>query len=181
MRFNLRNRAKALGKLKKLGVIRFRANPSEMLFITALVLILFIAFTIRLLPLKWEIQLGSLHLSEFDPYHQYRYAKMILENGLNFNPEVWVHKQSWYPSGFDVTTTYPGLPLTTAILYTIFTALVPNISLMSFCAILPAVLGMLSCLVLYFIGKEIGGKPVGLLASMILALSPSFIQRTQVG
>jgi len=52
---------------------------------------------------------------------------------------------------------------------------------MNFCAIFPAIMGMLASLVIYFLGKDIGGKPVGLLAALFLALSPSYIQRTQVG
>ncbi len=40
---------------------------------------------------------------------------------------------------------------------------------------------MLACLIIYFLGKDIGGKPAGLFAALFLALSPSFIQRSSVG
>src|SRR3989304_6659965 len=52
---------------------------------------------------------------------------------------------------------------------------------MTFASILPAIFGTISCIVIYFIGKDIGGKPSGLLAALFLALSPSFIQRTALG
>jgi dolichyl-diphosphooligosaccharide--protein glycosyltransferase len=42
-------------------------------------------------------------------------------------------------------------------------------------------MGTIACLIIYFLGKDFGGKTVGLFSSLFLALSPSFIQRTSVG
>jgi dolichyl-diphosphooligosaccharide--protein glycosyltransferase len=52
---------------------------------------------------------------------------------------------------------------------------------MDFCAIFPAIMGALACLIIYFVGKDMGGKTVGMFAALFLALSPSFIQRTSLG
>jgi dolichyl-diphosphooligosaccharide--protein glycosyltransferase len=71
--------------------------------------------------------------------------------------------------------------MTTAILYDIISFLGINIDLMTFAAFIPAIMGALCCLVIYFIGKDFGGKPTGLLAALFLALSPSFLQRTALG
>lgn len=71
--------------------------------------------------------------------------------------------------------------MTGAFFYVIISALGINIALMDFCTIVPPIMGMIACLVIYFLGKDIGGKPVGLFAALFLALNPSYIQRTTVG
>jgi dolichyl-diphosphooligosaccharide--protein glycosyltransferase len=76
---------------------------------------------------------------------------------------------------------YPALPMTAAILYNIISVFGANVDLMMFCSILPAVMGTLSCLIIYFIGKDMGGRSVGLFAALFLALAPSFLQRSALG
>jgi dolichyl-diphosphooligosaccharide--protein glycosyltransferase len=170
--------------LKSLGKLRIKISHGSILTFSALLLILFVAFTIRIFPIKWEIQAGSIHLSEFDPYFQYRFTEYVIKNGFiswAWPPPGWHDTQRWYPGGIRATTGYPGLPFTAAIFYEIISVLGVNIQLMDFCALFPAIMGMLACLVLYFLGKDIGGKPIGLLAALFLALSPSYIQRTSLG
>ncbi len=169
--------------IRSLGKLRIRVNHGTILTFSALILILFVAFTIRMLPLRWEIETGTLHLSEFDPHYQYSLTKYMVENGLisPYWPELWVNYQHWHPEGLNMGTSLWSLPMTAAFFYTIITALGINIDLMSFCAIVPAVMGTLAVLVLYFLGKDIGGKTVGMFASLFLALSPAFIQRTALG
>ncbi len=171
--------------LKSLGKLRIKISHGSILTFSALLLILFIAFIIRIFPIKWEIQAGSMHLSEFDPYFQYRFTEYVIKNGFISwalpPPGGWNDTQRWYPGGIRATTGYPGLPFTAAIFYEIISVLGVNIQLMDFCALFPAIMGMLACLVIYFLGKDIGGKPIGLLAALFLALSPSYIQRTSLG
>jgi len=179
---NFLSKERVVNGIKSLGKVRIKTNHSSILTLSALVLILFIAFTIRLFPMRWEIQTGSMHLSEFDPYFQYRFTEYILQNG--FVSWAWAppDTQRWYPDGISfAATAYPGLPLTAAFFYGIISTLGINIELMDFCAIFPPIMGMLACLVIYFLGKDIGGKPVGLFAAFFLALNPSFIQRTSLG
>jgi dolichyl-diphosphooligosaccharide--protein glycosyltransferase len=170
--------------LKSLGKLRIKISHGSVMTFSALLLILFIAFIIRLFPIKWEIQAGSIHLSEFDPYFQYRFTEYVVKNGFIswvWPPPGWIDMQRWYPGGIRATTGYPGLPFTAAFLYQIISALGVNIELMDFCALFPAIMGMLACLAIYFLGKDIGGKPIGLFAALFLALSPSYIQRTSFG
>jgi len=75
----------------------------------------------------------------------------------------------------------PALPMTTAALYLVISWLGVNVDLMTFAALFPAIIGALSCLIIYFIGKDMGGKTVGLFAALFLALAPSFLQRTALG
>jgi dolichyl-diphosphooligosaccharide--protein glycosyltransferase len=75
----------------------------------------------------------------------------------------------------------PALPMTAAILYSIISFLGVNVDLMAFCSFLPVIIGTLCCLVVYFIGKDMGGKAIGLFAALFLALAPSFLARTALG
>ena len=174
----------ALKKMKKLSALRFTTSYETALTASIIILIFFIAFTIRMLPLKWEIQTGSLHLSEFDPYFQYRFTEYIVKHGyLSWVwPEPWIDTQRWYPQGINIAKAgYPGLPFTAAFLYQVITFLGVPISLMDFCAIFPAIFGALACVAIFFLGKDAGGTPVGLFSALFLALSPSYITRTSLG
>jgi len=169
--------------LKGFGKLRFQMNHATILSVSALLLILFIAFSIRLLPIRWEIPSGTVHLNEFDPYYQFILTNRMVQDGLlsPYTPTPWINTQQWYPDGLDMANSLPALPMTTAILYNIISFIGVNIDLMTFAAFMPAIMGALCCLVIYFIGKDFGGKPVGLLAALFLALSPSFLQRTALG
>jgi len=169
--------------LKSFGRLRLQINHTSIIVLSALLLILFVAFTIRILPLRWEIPQGTVHLSEFDPYYQYSLTNYMVQNGLlsPYWPTSWINYQQWYPQGLDMSTSLPGLPMTTAVLYDIISFLGINLDLMTFAAFIPPLMATLSCLVMYFIGKDFGGKSIGLFAALFLALAPSFLQRTSLG
>ncbi len=173
----LTNGFKSFGGLKN-------TNRASVICFSALILILFIAFTVRILPLRWEIPSGTIRLNEFDPYYQFSLTEQMVENGLlsPYYPEPgWRNEQLWYPEGLDMSQSFPSLPMTAAVLYGVVSVFGVNIDLMSFCAILPVILGTFSCLLLYFIGKDMGGKTIGLIAALFFALIPSFLQRSSVG
>jgi dolichyl-diphosphooligosaccharide--protein glycosyltransferase len=110
----------------------------------------------------------------------------MVQNGL-FSPYLenngqgWINYQQWYPHGLNMGRSLPALPMTAAALYIVISWLGVNIDLMSFAALFPAIMGAVSCLIIYFIGKDMGGKTVGLFAALFLALAPSFLQRTALG
>jgi dolichyl-diphosphooligosaccharide--protein glycosyltransferase len=170
--------------LKSIGKLRIKISHGAIMTYSALILILFVAFAVRLFPMKWEIQAGGneLHLSEFDPWFQYHFTQYLVNNANGYNSWVsWHDMQRWYPYGIMGTTAYPGLPFTGAFIYNIISALGVNISLINFCALFSPVFGMLACLALYFLGKDLGGKSIGLIAALFLALDPTSIQRTALG
>jgi dolichyl-diphosphooligosaccharide--protein glycosyltransferase len=155
---------------------------------TLLLIILIIAFGVRLLPIRW-----GYYLSEFDPYYQYRQTKFITENGYLAWTE-WHDYMSWFPGGNDVSSTsYPGLALAASTLYQTLSAfgikiippqsLDPLISdpLYNLCVIFPVIMGTATCLVIYFLGRDLGGESVGIFALLFLALDSSFIARTSLG
>ena len=90
--------------LKNLGKLRVRIDHSSILTLTALLLIIFVSFTIRVFALRWEIQTGTIHLSEFDPYYQYSLTKYMIDHGLfsPYTPTQWVDTQRWYPGGINM-------------------------------------------------------------------------------
>jgi dolichyl-diphosphooligosaccharide--protein glycosyltransferase len=168
---------------KGFGKARFTVSHGAIITYSALLLILFIAFTIRVLPIRWEIPSGTLLLNEFDPYYQFALTNRMVQQGLlsPYYPTPWVNTQQFYPAGLDMSTSLPSLPMTTAVLYSVVTALGGRVDLMSFAALMAPLLGTLAVLALYFVGKDMGGKAVGLLSALILALSPSVIQRSSLG
>jgi dolichyl-diphosphooligosaccharide--protein glycosyltransferase len=169
--------------LKNLGKLRIKVNHSTIIAYSALLLILVVAFTIRVLPIRWEIQTGAVHLTEFDPFYQYSLTNYMVKNGLlsPYWPTLWTDTQRWAPEGINMGISLSSLPLTAAVLYDIIAALGINIDLMTFCAFVPVILGTLAVLIIYLIGKDIGGRAVGMLAALFLALNPSVIQRSNLG
>jgi dolichyl-diphosphooligosaccharide--protein glycosyltransferase len=161
-----------------------QVSHGSIIAFSALIMILFIAFTVRILPLRWEnLSGGTALLNEFDPYYQFSITKHMVENGLlsPYWPTHWINTQKWYPDGLDMSTSLPALPMTAAVLFQIVTLFGAKIDLMTFCSILPAIIAVVSCLILYFVGKDLGGKAVGLFAALFLALAPSFLQRSSLG
>jgi len=183
----LLSREKIVNSLKRLGQLRIKTNHAALLEFTIFILILVLAFTVRLLPMRW-----GYYLSEFDPYWQYRLTKDIVDNGY-FHWMSWHDTMSWWPWGKDVAYNYPGLPMTAATFYNIFNALgVPMTQafttdplasdpVYNFVILFPVIMATLACVAIYFLGKDIGGKEVGLFASFFLALNASYIGRTSIG
>ena len=182
---------KAVNALMSIGALRFRISHSSLLHISLLLIILVIAAMIRLLPLQWGFQ-----LSEFDPHMHYRLTKYMVENGF-FSWASWIDPMSWYPQGYNISASlFPGLAATAALFYQIANALnlAPAAILSSdvyhpltadpvfnFCVIFPVIMATLTVLVIYFVGRDIGGKEVGLFSAFFLALSSSYISRTSLG
>jgi dolichyl-diphosphooligosaccharide--protein glycosyltransferase len=164
--------------------LRIQVSHGSIIAFAAIVMILFVAFTVRILPLRWEnLSGGTALLNEFDPYYQFSITQHMVQNGLlsPYWPTHWINTQKWYPDGLDMSTSLPALPMTAAVLFQVVSLFGAKIDLMTFCSILPAVIAVVSCLVLYFVGKDMGGKAVGLFAALFLALAPSFLQRSSLG
>jgi len=181
----------AVNALTSVGSLRFRISHSSLMHISILILILVIAATVRLLPLRWGFQ-----LSEFDPHIHYRLTKHMVDNGL-FAWTSWTDMMSWYPQGYDISgAIFPGLAVTAAVFYQIANALnlapAPILSsevyhpltvdpVFNFVILFPVIMATLTVLVIYFLGRDIGGKEVGLFSAFFLALSSPYISRTSLG
>jgi len=169
-------RERITGALKKLGVIRLKLPHSSLIEISILVMILSIAFIVRMLPIRW-----GFYLSEFDPYFHYNSANYLVNNGFAAW-STWTDYNRWYPFGNDVwRVSYPGLPFSYAALYVILRAVGFTASLWEVAIMWPVIMGTLTCLVIYFFTKDIEGKAAGLFAALFLALNAAYIQRTALG
>jgi len=185
----LLSRENLVAALRKLGSLRIKITHASLLELSMLILILTLAFTIRLLPLRW-----GYYLSEFDPYFQFRITDHIVKNGV-LSYTTWTNDpMSWWPWGRDVPhTSFPALGLTAAFFYSVINALgVPMAPMFAtdsltanpvynFVIIFPAIMAVLTCIAIYFFGKDIGGKATGLFAAFFLAINASYIGRTSLG
>jgi len=164
--------------LQSLSKLRMPVSRSTLLTVSALVLIFFIAFSIRLLPMRWGVE-----LSEFDPYFHFQFTEKILDDGyLDWLSWTTADANRWYPIERAIAPmSFPGLALTAATLHNVLSTLGVVISPYQFCVIFPAVFGALACIVAFFLGNDVGGKAVGLLSALFLALNPSHITRTAAG
>ncbi len=143
---------------------------------SCLFLITILAFMVRILPLRW----GS-YLSEFDPYYHYRCTRFIVENGFSAF-FTWHDMKSWYPFGRSVAQNTPlGLPFSGAVFYYALRFLGFNVNVLDVCIFFPPILGAVTCLATYYLGKYIGGEEVGLFSASFLALNPAYISRTYLG
>ncbi len=171
-------------KLSPFSRLRIELSHGQIIAYSALALILFAAFIVRILPLRWEnLSGGTSLLNEFDPYYQFSVTQFMVNHGLisPYWPTHWINNQLWYPFGLDMSTALPSIPITGAVIYDVIRAFGANIDMMTLCAMIPPVIGVLSVLVMYFLGKDIGGRTVGLLSALFLALEPSIIERTSLG
>jgi len=169
-------RERAVEALKRLRALRFTVSHSSLLHVSLLLIILAIAFMVRMLPLRW-----GPYLSEFDPYVQYRMADYMVNRGF-FAWTSWHDYTSWYPAGRDMArSAFPGVAFSSTFFYVILRSLGVEVTLLQCCVIFPAVMGTLSCLAIYYLCKDIGGREAGIFASLFLALNGSYISRTSLG
>ncbi len=138
--------------------------------------ILVLAAFVRLLPAKW-----GLYLNEYDPYIQYKAAKYAVEHGFSewFN---WYDNTRWYPWGVAAgKTLYPGVPFSVASSYLILKWLGIDVTLFDVAVFFPVVMGVLTVLVVFLLGRELGGVSLGLIAALMLSVAPTFSVRTSLG
>ncbi|MHA2243749.1 MAG: STT3 domain-containing protein [Candidatus Hodarchaeales archaeon] len=153
-------------------------NREMILSYTALILIFILAYLVRIFSV---IKPYEMILTANDPFSQLRAAVYIEEHGLA-NFLSWVDNQTWYPEGrFWGRGLYIGTPISAVLLHQITTFLGLDIPLAVVCYYQPALMGALTCVAIYFLGKELGNKKVGILAALFLAISAGHLQRTVVG
>ena len=171
-------------KLSPFSRLRIEVSHGTIIAYSALALIMFVAFIVRILPLRWEnLSAGTSLLNEFDPFYQFTVTQYMVNHGLfsPFYPTHWINYQLWYPFGLDMSTALPSIPITGAVVFDVLRAFGANVDLMTLCALIPPVFGVLVVLVTYWLGKDMGGRTVGLLSALFIALAPSIIERTSLG
>lgn len=151
----------------------FQLQIRHLIIIAVLALAFSSALIMRFYPAKY-----GFYLNEFDPYFDYRATKFIVDNGLDAYWR-WHDQMSWYPEGRDVPgTSQTVLHITAAYMYGLFGG---GMSLLDFTIIFPAVMGSLTVVVMFALVRVLGGTTAGLFSALMLAFSPSIIQRGNLG
>jgi dolichyl-diphosphooligosaccharide--protein glycosyltransferase len=151
----------------------FQFQTRHLLVIAVLALAFSAALIMRFYPAKY-----GFYLNEFDPYFDYRATKFIVDNGLDAYWN-WHDYMSWYPEGRNVAgSSQTVLHLTAAYLYEAFGG---GMSLLDFTIVFPAVMGSLTVIVMFALVRVLGGTTAGLFSALLLAFSPSIIQRGNLG
>ncbi|NHJ24126.1 MAG: hypothetical protein EAX89_06100, partial [Candidatus Lokiarchaeota archaeon] len=159
---------------------RIRASitvkTKNVLFFTALFLVIFLAIVIRISP----IIEGNLLIKAFDPWIQYYNAEYLSTHTI-FEYFNWHDIKSWFPEGYTRGGLRPGLTFTVVIIYYIINSFGIPVSLYSICFFFPAFMGGASVYAAYLVGKEALDRKCGLFAAFFLALNTGFMQRTTAG
>ncbi len=157
-------------------------RKADVLHYSALSLVVLIAAIVRLLPIRW-----GFYLSEFDPYVQYRLTKFVVDhsqptliNGF-IAWSQWQDYMSWYPYGLKMYLHFPGVAFTNASTYELARALGLDVTVFDVTVVFPVIAGALTCIALYYFGRDLWGKGVGLMAALFLALNSAHISRTSLG
>ena len=155
----------------RVGTFQFQTR--HLLVIAVLALAFSAALIMRFYPVKY-----GFYLNEFDPYFDYRATEFIVDNGLDAYWN-WHDEMSWYPEGRDVPgTSQAVLHITAAFLYQAFGG---GTTLLDFTIVFPAVMGSLTVIVMFALVRVLGGTTAGLFSALLLAFSPSIIQRGNLG
>ena len=124
---------------------------------------------------------GQTYLLAIDPYHYYRQAQNVLDNG-HVGDELRdgqpLDNHMWGPKGSVVKNSFH--PFIGATFHKISTWF-GNDSLMKTMFILPLIFAALAVIPAFFIGRKAGGNLGGLVAAFVLAVHSTFIGRTPAG
>jgi len=189
---NIRKTLKEFGmKLLKIPSLRPRIPHSSLIRGALLLIILLLTVGVRLLTLRW-----GFYLNEFDPYFHYHAARHISNNGLA-SLFLWHDYSGWYPWGREMRNLANfGLALTAVTLHRVLSFLgvslifSPDLNpldplgsdpLYNLCVIFPLIMAALTCMLMYLLGRDLGGEAVGLLSALLLAIDSSYIDRTTLG
>ena len=155
---------------------RLRPTRLQAIEISIIAAIAVVTALLRILPLQY-----GAYFTAFDPLFQYRATEYIVENGFA-SWWSWHDTMSWYPMGRNVANSaYPGVPFAAAFLYLVQKALGFGISLYNVCLYFPVFMAVVTIITIYYLGRELRGRPTGIFAALFLAITPAFIARTSLG
>ncbi|MEM4576789.1 MAG: STT3 domain-containing protein [Candidatus Nezhaarchaeales archaeon] len=157
-------------------------NSKKLIIVaTSMVIVFIIALSLRLMPLKY----GVFVLNEHDPFYQYYMANYVVNKGWSGFVEwfSWgVDHRFWAPWGRSISqTSFPGVAFIGAFLYMLVKPFGLEIDLMTFCCILPPILGAITAIAIFFLVREVEGDVAGILASLFIAVNSAYISRTIFG
>ncbi|KAG4080149.1 hypothetical protein HA402_008220 [Bradysia odoriphaga] len=120
-------------------------------------------------------------IHEFDPYFNYRTTRFLTEEGF-YNFHNWFDDRAWYPLGRIIGgTIYPGLMITSGVLYRLMWLVNITIDIRNVCVFLAPFFSSLTTIVTYLLTKEIHSVGAGLVAAAMISIVPGYISRSVAG
>ncbi|GAB7346513.1 hypothetical protein MBLNU457_5200t2 [Dothideomycetes sp. NU457] len=121
-------------------------------------------------------------IHEFDPWFNFRATKYLVEHG--FYPFWdWFDDKTWHPLG-RVTggTLYPGLMVTSGVIYHFLRFLTFPVDIRNICVLLaPACSGLTAFAAYLFTSEMVDSPSAGLLAAVFMGIAPGYISRSVAG
>ncbi|CRH00034.1 oligosaccharyl transferase STT3 subunit, putative [Plasmodium relictum] len=121
-------------------------------------------------------------IHEYDPYFNYKLTNILNEKGFY---EFWNYfdEKSWFPLGrITGQTLFPGLMITSFLIYKIFHFLGFLVDVRNICIYIGPIFSFFTCIISYLLTKEIYHfSGASLLSSLFVSISPSHISRTVAG
>ncbi|KAH7359210.1 oligosaccharyl transferase STT3 subunit [Plectosphaerella cucumerina] len=121
-------------------------------------------------------------IHEFDPWFNFRATKYLVANGFESFWD-WFDDRTWHPLG-RVTggTLYPGLMVTSGIIYHALRALTIPVDIRNICVLLAPAFSGLTAFAAYLLTNEMSASPsAGLLAAAFMGIAPGYISRSVAG
>lgn len=120
-------------------------------------------------------------IHEFDPYFNYRTTQYLANEGF-YEFHNWFDDRAWYPLGRIIGgTIYPGLMVTSAVLYHVMHFFHVTIEVRNVCVFLAPLFSSFTALVTYQLTKELKDAGAGLIAAAMIAIVPGYISRSVAG
>ncbi|RYO74706.1 hypothetical protein DL764_010763 [Monosporascus ibericus] len=121
-------------------------------------------------------------IHEFDPWFNFRATKYLVANGF-YSFWDWFDDRTWHPLG-RVTggTLYPGLMVTSGVIYHLLRALAVPVDIRNICVLLAPAFSGLTAFASYLLTNEMTPSPsAGLLAAAFMGIAPGYISRSVAG
>uniref|UniRef100_A0AAQ4QZ62 Dolichyl-diphosphooligosaccharide--protein glycosyltransferase subunit STT3A n=1 Tax=Gasterosteus aculeatus aculeatus TaxID=481459 RepID=A0AAQ4QZ62_GASAC len=164
--------------MTKMGFLRLSYEKQDTLLkLLILSMAAVLSFSTRLFSvLRFE---SVIH--EFDPYFNYRTTRFLTEEGF-YQFHNWFDDRAWYPLGRIIGgTIYPGLMITSALLYHVLHFFHITIDIRNVCVFLAPLFSSFTAIVTYHFTKELKDAGAGLLAAAMIAVVPGYISRSVAG
>ncbi|KAI9879470.1 MAG: oligosaccharyl transferase stt3 subunit [Pleopsidium flavum] len=117
-----------------------------------------------------------------DPWFNFRATKYLVQHGF-YSFWDWFDDRTWHPLG-RVTggTLYPGLMVTSGVIYKILRLLAMPVDIRNICVLLAPAFSGLTALAAYLLTSEMSTSPsAGLLAAAFIGITPGYISRSVAG
>lgn len=168
----------ARGGYKKQWLLRMSHEKQDTLLkLMILTIAAVLSFSTRLFSvLRFE---SVIH--EFDPYFNYRTTRFLTEEGF-YNFHNWFDDRAWYPLGRIIGgTIYPGLMITSAVIYHAMHFVNLTIDIRNVCVFLAPLFSSLTTVVTYILTRELMDSGAGLVAAAMISIVPGYISRSVAG